>query len=295
MDFGSVNYARLHYLWVVVREGGITAASRRLHVAPSTVSGQIQILERELGMELFAREGRNLVPTAAGRTAFRFADRIFTLGRELVGALHGEGPAAAAPIVVGIVDAIPKPVAWRLLGPALATGVRLVCREGRPDRLGAELEVGELDLVLSDAPATTSPRFDHHLLEETTVSVLGVTSLAEGRRGQFPQSLDGAPFVLPLDGTPMRRAIDRWFERERIRPRVVAEFEDGALLYTAAQSGAGLFVAPTSLEPTLVTSADVISIGRVGTIALRYYAITLADAERRPGIAAVIAHAARGF
>lgn len=293
MDLTSLNYARLHYFWTVAREGGVTAASRKLHVAPSTVSGQLRLLEAELGAALFAREGRQLVPTAAGRTTFRYADRIFSLGRELGAALRGEGALAAAPIVVGLVDAIPKPIVWRLLGPALGTGARLVCREGRPDRLGAELESGELDLVLSDAPATTSPRFDHHLLEQTTVSVLGAAALAAGREVEFPRRLDGAPFVLPLDGTPMRRAIDRWFERERIRPHVVAEFEDGALLYTAAQSGAGLFLAPTTLESDL--RGDLVAVGRVAALPLRYYAITLADTERRPGLAAMLANATRGF
>ena len=195
-----LNYHHLHYFWVVAREGSIARASGQLHLAQPTISGQLHALEEALGEKLFTRVGRNLVLTEVGRVVFRYADEIFTLGRELMDTLQGHPTGRPLRLVVGVTDVLPKLIAYRLLEPALhlATPVHIICREGKLDRLLAELVVYELDVVLSDAPSGTLNRVRafNHLLGECGVSLFGTAQLATQYRPGFPGSLHGAPFLL---------------------------------------------------------------------------------------------------
>jgi LysR family transcriptional activator of nhaA len=199
------------------------------------------------------------------------------------------GPAGLT-LAVGVSDALPKLVAWRLLQPALSLGreVRVVCRDGRHDRLLAELALHELDVVLSDAPAAGGlhVRVFNHLLGECGVSFFAAGALAGRLKGRFPQCLDKAPFVAPADGTVLRQSLDAWFERHAVRPRTVGEIEDSALLNTFGQAGAGVFAAPSVVEREVTRQYQVRVIGRTMDIGERYYAIS---AERRLKHPAVVA------
>lgn len=286
-----LNYHHLHLFWVVSEEGGITAAGRRLRLAPSTVSAQIRELEQQLGAPLLARVGRNVELTDVGRTVYRYATRIFALGRELREVV-GTDASRPTTLAVGVADALPKQLACQLLEPALAAepAFRLVVREGRPDRLVAELVLDELDLVLSDAPVTL-PRATNHLLGESSVSFFAVPAIAAELRPGFPLSLDGATALLPLAGTPLRRALDRWFEAQRIAPRAAAEFEDGALLNVFGQRGAGIFATLSVVEEAFVAERGVERIGRVESIRVPYFAVTAGRAAGHPAVAAIVAAA----
>lgn len=285
-----LNYHHLLYFWVTAKEGSLTGASRVLRLARPTLSGQIHTLEERLGEKLFERSGRNLVLTDVGRVAFRYADEIFTLGRELVDTVQGRSVGAHARLEVGVVDAMPKLVVRRLLEPALQKpqNLRLVCHEDSHERLLARLAAHELDVVLADAPVPAgSPiRVFNHVLGDCGVTFFGAGELAELRKG-FPRSLDGAPFLLPMEGAPLRRALDGWFEGASIRPRVVAEFEDSALLKVFGGDGFGVFVAPTPSEREVQRQYGVKVLGRVDTIRERFYAITAERRLKHPAVVAI--------
>jgi LysR family transcriptional activator of nhaA len=285
-----LNYHHLLYFWMTARHGSIARASEELRLAPPTISAQIRRLEASLGEALFAREGRRLVLTDVGRVVQGYAEDIFSRGREMLDVVKQRGGPAALTLAVGVSDALPKLVAWRLLQPALSLGreVRVVCRDGRHDRLLAELALHELDIVLSDAPATGTlhVRAFNHLLGECGVSFFAARALAARLKGRFPHRLDKAPFVAPTDGTALRRSLDAWFEDHDVRPRVVGEIEDSALLKTFGQAGAGMFAAPSVVEREVTRQYQVQVIGRTGDIRERYYAIS---AERRLKHPAVVA------
>jgi len=285
-----LNYHHLHYFWATVRHGGITKAAAELRLRPPTLSAQIRQLEETLGERLFSREGRRLVLTDTGRTVHGYADEIFSLGRELLDTVkRGTGPSRLR-LVVGVADAIPKIVALRLLEPALAISepVRVVCREGRQEKLLAALAIHELDLVLSDAPTSASLglRVFNHLLGECGVTFLAARSVAAGLKGRFPKNLDGAPFVLPTDDSSLRRSLDAWFDTHGIRPAIVGEFEDSALLKAFGQKGFGVFAVPSVIEHEVASQGGARLLGRTEEIRERFYAIS---AERRLKHPAVIA------
>jgi LysR family transcriptional activator of nhaA len=284
-----LNYHHLLYFWTVAREGGLAPASKVLLLAPPTLSGQIRALEESLGEQLFSRQGRRLALTDVGQVAYRYADEIFSLGQELADAIKGRAPGRLAPLNVGIVDVVPKLIVRRLLEPALhlADPVRLVCHEDTYERLLTRLANHELDLVLADAPipAGSTVRAYNHLLGECGVTIFGADGLASLRRG-FPGSLDGAPFLLPLEGTLLRRSLDQWFAAVGVRPRVVAEFEDSALLKVFGHDGVGVFAGPSAVEREIRKQYGVQVLGRVAEVRERFYAIS---AERRLKHPAVIA------
>lgn len=288
-----LNYQYLERFWAVVREGGVTRASQKLHVSQPTVSAQLRSLEASLGRKLFVRSGRGLVLTEFGRIVYGYADEIFDLGRDLMDTAQGHGPGRTLRVTAGVANVVPKLIAYRILEQALRLPetVQLDCREDTPEQLLAELALHRLDLVLTDAPVspTVKVRAFNHLLGECGVSVLGKPDLARAHRKGFPRSLDGAPFLVQGEDSAVRRPLEDWFEKQNVRPQVVGSFEDSALLKAFAQAGAGLFVAPTAIEAEVCRQYGVRLVARVETIRERFYAVTVEKALKHPAVVAVCA------
>ena len=288
---GWLNYHHLLYFWTVVRKGGVTAAARDLRLSAPTVSVQIRRLEEALSEKLLERSGRGLALTEAGHLAYRFADEIFALGRDLQEALEGHPTSRPLRLVVGVADVLPKIVAHRLIEPALRLPqrVRMVCREASPQALLSALAARELDVVLTDAPAGAAfkVRAHSHLLGHSGLSVLGTPALARRCRGGFPACLSGAPMLLPTENMAVRRDLDQWFEARGLRPEVVGEFEDYALLREFGASGEGLFVVPSVVERQLLRSFRLRLIGRVPAVQAHFFAVSLERRIKNPAVAAM--------
>lgn len=287
----SLNYKHLHYFWMVAREGSIARACSKLHVSQPAISTQLQKLERQLGEKLFAKSGRNLVLTEMGQLVYRYAEEIFALGRELVDTVQGRPTGRPLRLVVGISDALPKLIAYRLLTPALRLdhAVRLVLREDRIEHLLGELSVHNLDLVLAEQPLppTMNVRAFNHLLGECGVSVFGSPELASVYRANFPGSLDRAPFLLPTEGSTLRRSLEQWFEASGVHPMPMAEIQDSALLKAFGQEGVGLFVAPTAIEDEIRRQYRVEVVGRIDAVREHFYAISVERRLKHPAVVAI--------
>ena len=292
-----LNYHHLLYFWTVAREGSITRAGDALHLTQPAISAQLRTLERALGEKLFERRGRQLALTDTGRLVYRYAEEIFSVGRELQETLAGRPTGRPPRLVVGVVDSMPKLMIYRLLEHAVrgAEPVRLVLREGTAERLLADLAIHAVDVVLSDAPVPPTVRIKafSHLLGECGVTIFGAPTLLEAHRRRFPVSLDGAPFLLPMEGTTLRRSLDNWFAKLDIRPNVVAEIEDSAVLKVFGQAGVGLFAAPTAVEREVRRQYGVRVVGRVDAIRESFYAISAERRIRHPAVLAISSSARR--
>lgn len=286
-----LNYHHLLYFWMVAREGSIARAGEKLRLAQPTISGQVRMLEDQLGEKLFQRAGRNLVLTDVGRVVFEYADQIFALGREMMDTLRDRPTGRLVRFHVGVTDEVSKLIAYRFIQPALASapGTHVVCREGPLDALLAELATHALDLVLADTPMTPTVRVKafSHPLGETTMTVCGTAKLAAAHRPRFPRSLDGAPFLLPTESKTLRRALEQWFDAEGLHPRIVGEFDDSALLKTFGQAGTGLFAVPTAIEAEVVRQYSVGVVGRIRDVRERYYAISVERRLKHPAVVAI--------
>jgi LysR family transcriptional activator of nhaA len=286
-----VNYHHLLYFWVVAREGGLVPAGKVLRLSHPTLIAQIRTLEEQLGEKLFVKVGRKLELTETGRVAFRYADEIFTLGREMVDVVKGRTAGQALRLDVGVADVVPKLIVRRLLQPALELEqpVRLICLENTFEKLLADLALHTLDIVIADAPVPqgSSVRVYSHFLGETGVSFFAAKELASSRRRGFPASLDGAPFLLPLQHLTLRRSLNTWFDRHHISPHIVGEFEDSALLKAFGADGVGIFAAPSVVEREVMAQYDVQVIGRTDEVKERFYAISAERRLKHPAVLAV--------
>jgi LysR family transcriptional activator of nhaA len=285
----DLNYHHLFYFWSVVREGGVLRASRKLEVAQPTVSQQLRELERSLKETLFERQGRKLVLTEMGRVVYGYANEIFLLGSELREAIAGHPTGRPLKLVVGLTDTLPKLIAFRLLEPALRMPQRLraVCYEGTVDSLVADLADHAVDLVLSDSlvESTAGARVYGHLLGESSVTLFAKRKRAARLRPTFPKSLHGAPLLLPTGNTALRRAIDAWLEEIGVRPNVVGEFQDSALLSEFGEQNVGVFPASSAVEEDVRWHHQVEVVGRIPHIRQTFYAIS---AERKLAHPAVV-------
>jgi LysR family transcriptional regulator, transcriptional activator of nhaA len=286
-----LNYHHLLYFWMVAREGSIVGACKELNLAQPTISGQLRSLEESLGEKLFRHVGRRLVLTETGQLVFQYADEIFGLGRELSDVLKGRPRGRPLRLTVGISDLIPKLIAYRILQPAFALKerVQLVCYEDNPDQLLLDLSAHRLDLVLSHTPAgaAVGVRVFNHRLGSCGVSLFATGALAARYRKAFPAHLDGAPFLLPMERSATRRALEQWFVAQRIRPQTVGEFQDSALLGAFGQAGAGIFAAPSAIELEVRRIYRVSVIGRLDSVFEEFYAVSAERKIKHPAVVAI--------
>lgn len=294
-----LNYHHLLYFYVVAREGSLVAAGNVLHVSHSTLSAQIHALEEQMDERLFAKQGRRLVLTESGQVVFKYAEEIFALGREMMGAVKRGGLTQPTRLDVGVVDAVPKLIVKRLLEPGISSKepLRLVCREDSFERLLAELATNNLDLVISDTPLPSGGkvRAFNHLLGETGTTVFATEALARTYRRGFPKSLDGAPMLLPLEHLSLRRSLDQWFSRQSVVPRVIGEFEDSALMMVFGADGVGLFVGPSVVQREVCEQYGVAVVGTLDDVRERFYAVSVERRLKHSGVLAITDAARHGL
>jgi len=287
----NLNYKHLRYFWMVAKSGSIARASEQLHLTPQSISGQLSEFESALGVELFRRVGRGLELTATGQRLLGYADRIFMLGDEMLDAIHDDPAPRSMPFRVGIADSVPKMVAYRLVEPSLKLEepLRLICREGRLTTLLADLAVHRLDMVIADRPMpeNLNVRGHDHFLGESGITVFGARALLTTSATSFPALLDTAPFLLPGADVALHPRLLRWFEAQNLRPRIVGEFDDSALLMAFGQAGAGYFATPTAIESHVVRQHEVEVVGRIDVVREQIYAITTERKLTHPIVAAI--------
>jgi len=291
MKTSGLNFRHLYFFWMVAKEGGVTRAAERLGLAVQTISMQLASLEQSIGKQLLEPQGRRLVPTEAGKLALSYCDQIFLLGDQLQDALD-EAEADKMRLTVGISDSLPKLIAYRLLQATqqLEQRVRLVCMENEFEALLADLALGKLDVVLTDRAvrAGGSLKVFSHLLGESDMKLYGVHKLARKYRRNFPASLHGAPLLLPTRNNALRGRIDAWFVQHQVRPDIVGEFEDNAMLNTFGRNGLGLFFAPSALAQDIEEQFGAVLVGDAPELREQFFAISNARKITHPAIEAIL-------
>jgi LysR family transcriptional activator of nhaA len=285
-----LNHHHLQYFRLIAREGGVSAAARRLGITHSTLSAQLKQLEGVLGGELFDRKGRRLVLTPFGEQVLGYAEAIHRLGAQLLDFAQGHAaPERRRPFRVGVAAALPKTVVYRLLEPVLESGRfgPVEIRELGTAALLGELVSGRVGLGLTVEPVV-SPGVHSHFLGSSGLHWFAAPELAQQYRRRFPQSLAGAPFVLPVSAQPLRKALDRWLV-ERVRAfRVAAEVEDAAMLRVLGAQGVGLFPVRDALKAEVEDLLDARAVGPIDSVLERYYAVSVERTLRDEGVAAVV-------
>ena len=291
-----MNFKHLYYFWVTARAGGIMRAGEQLHITPQTLSEQIKLLEDSLGRQLFRKRGRQLELTEDGHKALSYADDIFALGAELQTAMtHTPSGLQTLEFRVGVADSVPKSVAYRLLEPALsiAEPVRLMGSEGKFSDLLAQLALHRLDLVIADEPLSKriSVKAFNHALGTTPMSFFCTPALRETLKGQFPQCLHDAPMLIQGPSSSIRQQLDGWLVRHKIQPRVVGEFDDGALMTAFGREGRGVFMSPGILEKETIAQFGVDVIGRSDELVEEFFAVSVERRISHPCVAAITQNA----
>ncbi len=294
-----LNYQHLLYFWSVVRTGSLTKACEELALSAPTVSAQLRTLEERLGEKLLTKSGRKLVPTEVGKLVYGYANDIFSLGQEMLDALEQRPTTRPLRLVVGIDDVVPKEIAYQILerGMEVEQLVKVTCREGTLERLVADLALHEIDVVLSDAPVTPTLniRAYSHSLGQSKVYWMATPTLARTLRQGFPGSLDGVPVLLPTNDTAIRRALDQWLDRHGVRPLMLGEFEDYALLREFARAGHGFAPVPAVLESQFRSQHGLVRIGMAHGVTAEFFVISADRKIRHPAVAAMTSAARRLF
>ncbi len=287
-----LNYHHLLYFWSVAKHGTMTKACEELRLAQPTISGQIRLLENTLGEKLFIRTGRRLALTEIGHLVFKYAEDIFSTGQELMNTVKGQSNGYPTQLVVGIADAVPKPLATQLLKSALKLyrPTRLICQEDKLSQLLTDLTTHRLDLVIADTPAPSSIK-EHtysHPLGESGVTLFATAKLTAHYRRGFPQSLSSAPILLPTSNTVLRRLLDQWLIDQKLHPNIVGEFDDSATLKAFGQDGYGIFPGVSVIEKEICRQYQVQVVGQLEPLKQNFYAITVERRLKHPAVLALV-------
>ena len=286
-----INLKHLRYFWAVASHGSITKASQALHLTPQTISGQLRDLEESIGEKLFGREGRNLVLTETGRMVFSYADEMFQLGIELQDVLDGQTFGIKITVKFGVAMIVPKLLAYRVLEPVLQMNesTNLICHEAPLVDLLADMSVHKLDAVLSDCPINPSLniRAYNHSLGGSGITFFSVPEHAKKLEKNFPQNLHDFPFLMPSKSSSLRMNLENWFDQHAIKPRVVAEFEDRALMKAFGERGTGVFTSPQTMEEDVLEKYGVRVIGRTDEVQENFYLISPERRIRNPAVTAI--------
>ncbi|PZR72104.1 MAG: transcriptional activator NhaR [Chthoniobacterales bacterium] len=290
-----LNYHHLRYFWTVARKGGVRKAAEELHVSQPSISAQLRLLEESLGEKLFKRTGRTLVLSEMGELVLTYADEIFSSGRELMNAVKQRPGGRSLRLNVGMTDSISKMMGFEFLKPALSFSepVHVVCRMAAIEPLIAQLQAHRLDIVLADVPASTSLKVKafSHRLGRSGVTFCAMPAMAKKLRRNFPQSLNGAPALLPTENMGLRTVLETWFDTEEIRPRLVGEYEDSALMVFCATAGRGFTVVPTVAARGVMKHWGLRVIAHVEDCGTEFYAITVERRVKHPAALAITQHA----
>ena len=295
MEF--LNYHHLRYFWTVAKEGGLTKAAVKLHVSQPTISAQIQALESVVGEKLFRRVGRGLALTDTGQHVLSYAEEIFSIGADLLNSMKQRPTSRPLRLRLGVADALPKLVAYRIIEPIfrLQHPVQVSCWETKVSDMLVELAAYRLDLVLADEPASSgvNAKVFNHLLGQCGVTFCAETKLARKLKRGFPKSLNGVRALLPMANSGLRRSLEKWFHVSGIRPRLVGEFEDPALLHVLAFHGLVFIPVATLVAKEAATRFGFGIIGRTDACRQRFYAITPERKLTHPAVAAITSDARR--
>ncbi len=286
-----LNYNHLLYFYTVAREGSVARAAKVLHLTPQTVSGQIKLLEDVIGEPLFLRVGRGLTLSDTGRVVQTYADEIFSVGTALAQRLQSTSEQSIRELRVGIVDSFPKLVACKLLGVSLGseTPAKLSCSEGKLESLLADLSVHKLDLVLSDrlVPTELNVRAYNHSLGTSKLGFFAPQKWTEDLAVDFPQCLSRVPVLMPDSSSALRRSLDHWFDEHEITPKIVAEFDDSALMKTFGEAGLGAFPAPVVIADDVIRCFHARQIGTIDGVTETFTAISPQRRLRHPSVLSI--------
>lgn len=286
-----MNLKHLYYFWKVAKHGGVIRTSKAIHISPQTLSGQIKLLEDRLGTALFRRHGRTLELTDAGRLALEYADEMFALVGELDQAIRNYQKGRPTEFRVGVSDALPKSLVYRLLRPAvsLPEPARIICREWHLDRLLTELALHRLDLVISDTPVphNVDVRAYSHKLGESGLSFLAHPDLVRQVTESFPACLNQIPILMPGEDSAMRRKLTEWLDRKRLRITVAGEFDDAALMAAFGRERIGAFPIPSVLVEEYLASGDLQLLGAADQVCIEYFALSVQRRLTHPCVLAI--------
>jgi LysR family transcriptional activator of nhaA len=293
MTLNDLNYHHLLYFWAIAKEGSLRLASEVLHVSQPSISAQLKQLEESLGAPLFTRTTRSLILTDTGQTVLEYAEEIFSLGRELLTAVRQEPGERPLRLHVGVADSVPKIIVRQHLTPVFELGrsVRVICREGSLEELITQLAGHKLDVVLADEPSTSALRVRtfNQRVSTSNVVLCAAPILAKRLVKNFPRSLDGAPAILPVSEMSLRRQLEHWFDSHRVRPRVVAEVEDTALLTDLGAKGLGFVPVYSAVLDEIARSSRFQTIGIMKGLQMEIFAITAQRRLQHPGVVAITA------
>ena len=271
-----LNFHHLRYFWAIALEGSLTRAAQRLNVSPSALSVQLKALEDQLGQPLFERIGRSLQITEAGRVALDFANTVFQSGDELINTLKGLHGGTKKVLRIGSVATLSRNFQLGLLRPLISRpDVELLVRSGAFSDLLAQLEAHALDLVLANQPATLDEdaEWQNTLIADQPVSLVGHPADGDAPLN-FPADLGHIPVVLPGRGSSIRTAFDALLDHAHVKPIILAEVDDMAMLRLIALESHGVTLVPPVVVINELTSGLLVERCRLPQIRESFYAIT---------------------
>ena len=271
-----LNYHHLLYFRVIATEGSIARASKELLIGQSALSTQLRQLEESLGQQLFQRKNKSLILTEAGKIALEYADEIFKKGEEFIQVFNQQNLSVKTHYKIGVVASAPKLIACQLMEQAQKYGNNcfVTMAEDTPENIVHRLSSHEFDLGLTNNLAVLGK-------DDLKVKSVGLSRIcAYGARKfeklikDFPDSLNGQPFILPTKHSKLRYDLEHIFHQMRIQYDLIAEVQDSSVKKMMGEHAKGIIFLPEFAAKTLVKEGKLIKIGSLPELKEEYWLIS---------------------
>ncbi|WP_102277595.1 transcriptional activator NhaR [Vibrio cyclitrophicus] len=280
-----LNYNHLYYFWMVCKQGSVTKAAEALFLTPQTVTGQIKALEERMDGKLTKRNGRSVEPTELGQLVFKYADRMFGLSYEMLDIVNYSQHSNIL-FDVGVADALSKRLVSKILMSTIPedNSIHLRCFESTHEMLLEQLSQHKLDMILSDCPvdSSQSPGLFSKKLGES-----GMTFFCSGNVEDvsFPAVLEQRKLLIPGSRTSMGRKVLQWFDRQGLKPDILGEFDDAALMKAFARyHHDAIFLAPTLYISEVEEDTSLQLLGGIEELKEEYYVIFAERMIQHPAV-----------
>ena len=273
----DLNYNHLKYFWAVAHEGNLTKAADKLHIAQSALSIQLKTLQKQIGHDLFKKEGKKLVLTEAGRMALDYADEIFNTGSELLSRLKDEGKVTKQVVKIGVITTLSRNFQFLFLKPLFENpDVELIIISDNYEALLDKLEAHELDVILANnipKVRSSASSWVAHLISDQEVSLIGRPSKKEYPK-KLKTILENYPLNLPSYKNHIRVTFDSLIDKLDVEPKILTEVDDMAMLRLVAMNKIGLTLAPPIVVRDELLKKTLVEVKKIPDLRENFYAIT---------------------
>ena len=242
-----MDFRRLEVFTKVFEQKSFSKAGQALYLSQPTVSEHIRLLEEDLGLTLFDRQGKEIVPTKAGQFLFQYANQLMSLRQDSLRAMEQFRDKGTGDLLIGGSNIPGQYMLPGLLGRFKKSfpGIQIRLWIGDTQNIQEKVLDGTIELGLVGALIEHRRISSQPLTTDELVCIALPGQSRERPKAINPDKLLSLPFILREKGSGTRKSLEQAFKKVHLDLKdlqVVAEMGSNEAIRQAVKAGLGISV-----------------------------------------------------